>query len=60
MYCVCSEDIVKDTLITDRGEAGFDPGSGNQVAAAGDPLTGNYKNAAGTVTTSGREDLKMK
>lgn len=55
-----AEPVIKDTLVTERGEVGFDPGSGNQVATAGDPQTGNYKNAAGTVTTAGREDLKMK
>ena len=47
------------TVDKPRGEAGYDPGTGS-VATAGDPLTGNYKTAAGNVTTAGREDLKLK
>lgn len=56
---VAAELKIKDTLVTDRGEAGYDPGSGH-VATAGDPLTGNYQTAAGNVTTAGREDQKLK
>ena len=57
--CLAADLKIKGTLVTDRGEAGYDPGS-NHVATAGDPLTGNYKTAAGNVTTAGREDQKMK